>query len=68
MMDSVLLWIGRLSALAGVLVCAVAAYGRLTGTYYLGGFQVGTLLQAGTVALLVGCVCLLLILTRHSRL
>lgn len=64
-MDNVLLWIGRLCALAGVALCAWAIAGRLSGTYHLGGFQVGTVLQAGTVALLVACVALLLVLTRR---
>lgn len=66
-MESVLLWVGRLTALAGVLICAWAVYGRLTGNFYFGGFQVGTLLQAGTVSLLVACVCFLLVLTARPR-
>ena len=44
-----------------------AVYGRLSGNYYFGGFQVGTLLQAGTVALLVACVCFLMVLTGRPR-
>jgi hypothetical protein len=66
-MENVLLWTGRVAVLAGVLTCAWAVYGRLTGNYYLGGFQVGTLLQAGTVALLVACVSFLLVLTNRPR-
>jgi hypothetical protein len=66
-METLLLWAGRLAALAGVVICACAVYGRMTGTYYLGGFQVGTLLQAGTVVLLVACVCLLMVLTGRPR-
>lgn len=64
-MNDVLLWTGRLCALAGVLLCAWAVAGRLSGTYFLAGFQVGTVLQAGIVALLVGCVSFLLVLTRR---
>jgi len=45
----------------------LAVYGRLSGNYYFGGFQVGTLLQAGTVALLVACVCFLMVLTGRPR-
>lgn len=66
-METVLLWVGRLAALAGVLICAWAAWGRLSGTYYFAGFQVGTLLQAGTVALLAACVCFLMVLTARPR-
>ena len=66
-MENFLLWMGRIAALAGVFVCVCAVYGRLTGTYYFGGFQVGTLLQAGIVALLVACVCFLTILIERPR-
>lgn len=66
-MENVLLWVGRIAALAGVLICGWAVYGRLSGSYYLGGFQVGTLLQAGMAALLVACVCFLMALTGRPR-
>jgi len=66
-MEVLLLWIGRLAGLAGVLLCALAVYNRLTGSYFAGGFQVGTLLQAGTAALLVACVCFLIVLTNRPR-
>ena len=66
-MDSLLLWVGRISALAGVFICALAILGRLTGTFFFGGFQIGTLLQAGIVAMLVACVCFLMILTSRTR-
>jgi len=66
-MENLLLWLGRIAALAGVLIAGWAVCGRLTGNYYFGGFQVGTLLQAGTVALLVACVCFLMVLTARPR-
>jgi len=66
-METLFVWLGRIAALAGVLIAGVAVYGRLTGNYYFGGFQVGTLLQAGTVALLVACVCFLLVLVDRPR-
>lgn len=66
-MESVLLFLARISALAGVLICAGAVYGRLTGMYYFIGFQVGTLLQVAAVALLVACVCFLIVLVDRSR-
>jgi len=66
-MDTLLLWIGRFSGIAGVLVCAWAGFARLRGTYYTGGFQTGTLLQVGMVSLLVACVCFLAVLTQRSR-
>jgi len=66
-METLFVWLGRIAALAGVLIAGVAVYARLTGNYYFGGFQVGTLLQAGTVALLVACVCFLLVLVDRRR-
>jgi hypothetical protein len=66
-MEMLLLWAGRLSGLAGVLLCAVAMYSRLTGSFYAGGFQIGTLLQAGITALLVACLCHLMVLTNRPR-
>ena len=67
-MNVLLLWVGRLAGLAGALICLWAVFGRLTGTYYTASFQVGTLLLAGTAAMVVGCLCLLLVLTRTERL
>lgn len=51
-----LLWIGRLAGTAGVLLTAVAVLLRLTGSYQLGSFQVLTLLQAGTTAMVMACL------------
>jgi hypothetical protein len=64
-MDSVLLWIGRIGGLLGVLVAAVAVAVRASGSYSLGGFQVGTLLVAGIAAMVFGCLCFLAVLTSH---
>ncbi len=66
-MEILLLWIGRISGIAGVGLCGWAAYGRLTGAYFVGGFQVGTILLAGMAAILVACFFLLLVLTDESR-
>jgi hypothetical protein len=55
-MQAVLIWIARLAGIAGVLVMALAVLARLGGEYWLGGFQVGTILQAGMAITLVGCL------------
>ena len=65
-MNALLLWVGRLAGLGGALVCLGAVIGRLSGTFYSGSFQIGTLLLAGMAAMVLGCVCLLLILTRRE--
>jgi len=64
-MDTLLLWVGRLAGLGGVLLCVWAIYNRMGGSFSAFGFQVGTLLQAGMTAILVGCLCLLIVLTNR---
>lgn len=66
-MESLLLLVGRTTALVGVLICAWAVYGRLTGTFFVSGFQVGTVLLAGMTAMLVACICFLMVLVERSR-
>ena len=64
-MDTLLLWVGRLAGLGGVLLCVWAIFNRVGGSFRAAGFQVGTLLQAGMTAMLVGCLCLLVVLTNR---
>ena len=66
-MESLLLWIGRIAGIAGLALSAWAAYSRLTGAYFAGGFQTGTLLLAGMTGMLIACLCLLLVLTDRMR-
>lgn len=65
-MNDLLLLIGRIAAIGGVLLCAVAAIARISGLYWLGGFQAGTLLQAGIAAMVAGCLCFLYVLVDRS--
>lgn len=55
-MQTLLLWIGRFAGFVGAIVCAAAAVARVTGTWSIGGFQVGTILQGGMAAMLLGCL------------
>lgn len=55
-MGNLLMWLGRLAGCLGVLLCAVAVGARLTGTWAVGGIQVGTLLQVGMAAMILGCL------------
>jgi hypothetical protein len=64
-MESLLLWTGRLAGLGGTVVCIVTAAARLGGRYWLGSFQVGTLLQAAMPSMVLGCLCFLAALTEH---
>ena len=65
-MNDLLRWLGRLAGVAGLAVCAAAALMRISGAYWVGGFQVGTLLLAGTALLIAGCFCLLLVVTSST--
>lgn len=62
----IFLKLGWLAGISGALLCIIGVASRLSGAYWLGGFQVGTLLQAGTAAMVFGCFCLLAVLTRRS--
>lgn len=64
-MDNLLVMLGRLAGLAGVVLCLVAGIARILGQFYLAGFSVASLLQAGMGGLLIGCFALLLAL--HGR-
>jgi hypothetical protein len=66
-MESLLLWIGRIAGVAGLILSGWATLSRVTGAYYAGGFQVGTLLLGGITAMLAACLLLLLALTQRSR-
>jgi hypothetical protein len=66
-MKSLLLWTGRSAGLGGTVLCIVAAATRLSGRYWLGGFQGGTLLQGGVALMVLGCLCFLSALTEHWK-
>jgi len=66
-METIFLWIGRAAGLVGIVLCAVAVLTRLGGAFWLGGFQVGTLLQGGMAAMLLGCLALLAAITEQLR-
>ena len=55
-MGNLLLWIGRLAGLVGIVLCAAAFGARVTQTWTLGGFPVGTLFQAGIAAMVLACL------------
>lgn len=61
-MRGLILLVARTAGPLGALMCLIAAIGRLGGSYWLAGFQTGTLLLAGSALLLVGCFAYLIIL------
>ncbi len=65
-MEGLLLWSGRLAGGIGVAVTLFAIAVRLTGAYFIAGFQVGTLLQAGIAAMLMACLAHLVVLAERT--
>jgi hypothetical protein len=57
--NKLLLIAGRVAGFGGMVLCLVAIGTRLAGHYFLGGFQLATLLQAGVAGMVAGCFCLL---------
>lgn len=49
-------WAARIAGLIGVVVSVVACLARLSGRYEVGNYQPITLLQAGTMAMVLGCL------------
>ena len=65
-METLNIWTGRLAGLVGVVLCVIAGAVRLSGAYWLGGFQVIALLQAGIASMVLACLCLLMVLLERS--
>lgn len=63
---STLIWLGWIAGVGGTLLCLVGAAIRLSGAFWIGNFQTGTLLQGGIAAMVFGCFCLLAGLTLRS--
>lgn len=55
-------WVG---GVAGVALCLGSVAARLAGKFWVAGFQTGTLLQAGTAAMIFGCLCFLAVLVER---
>lgn len=53
-MNHLLIWIGRLAGLIGLAAVAGAVMFRAAGMWYLGGLQLGTLMNAGVAAMVLG--------------
>jgi hypothetical protein len=65
-MQAMLTWLGRVAGIAGALLCVIGGLARLSGSFWLGSFQAGTLLQAGTAMMTFACLCFLALLNGRS--
>ena len=66
-MNTVLRWMGRAAAVAGIVLCGVSVVLRASGAFFVGGLQVGTLFQAGMAAMIVGCLAYVALLAEAVR-
>jgi hypothetical protein len=64
-MRHLLLWVGRASGVAGIVICAIALFARIRSDYYVASIQVGTLFQLGIAAMVLACLSLLLVITAN---
>jgi hypothetical protein len=65
-MHPALLWLGRLAGIAGAVLMGVGAFVRLSGSFWLWGFQVGTLMLAGIGGMVLACLCFLILLVERA--
>jgi hypothetical protein len=66
-MRTLLTWISRLAGASGVATIIAAVAARLAGAYWLGGYQVGTILQAGMACMLLACLGYATVLVEWPR-
>lgn len=66
-MNNLLRWTARSAGVIGALLCLVSFVARLAGVWTIGGFQVGTVLQAGMAAMILGCLAYLAVLVDGAR-
>ena len=66
-MNNLLRWTGRSAGVFGVLMCVASVVARAAGVFVVGGLQVGTVLQAGMAAMILGCLAYLAVLVDGVR-
>jgi len=58
-------WTARGAGLLGVALVAASVAVRFAGSFSVGSFQVGTVMQAGMAAMLLACLAYLAVLTER---
>ena len=66
-MRTLLIWVARLSALAGVALIALAVVTRFSGSYKVGSFDVATVLFGGMVAMVTACLAYTASIAEYPR-
>lgn len=55
-MEKLLDWAGGASAVVGIVFCVASGVTRLSGQYYLGGYDCEDLFVVGTAGMVFGCL------------
>jgi len=55
-MEKLIDGLGMVMAIAGFILCGLAGLLRLSGTYYIAGYEALTLLQAGMALMIAACM------------
>ena len=66
-MANLLLWIGRTAGIVGAFTMCRGRHSAAQCPLLVGGFQIGTLLQAGIAAMVAGWLCFLAVLIDRSK-
>ena len=66
-MNTILLRGGQVIGVLGLLLMAFSVTVRLSGRFVIGGFETGSLLQAGIATVAAGCFLLLFVLVQRGR-
>ena len=56
---------GSIAGIVGVLLCAVAGLARISGNYYLGGYETTAIFTAGTGIMVFACLVKLELLSSN---
>ena len=67
-MHRLLIWVGRSAGILGIALMLLAGLVRLSGAFWLGGFQIGTVLQVGMAMTLLSCLGYIAALVERSDL
>jgi hypothetical protein len=66
-METTLLQVGKIAGIIGLLLVIASVLLRVAGTFSIGPFQTGTVMQAGIAGLATGCFLLLWGMSARAR-
>ena len=66
-MNKILVQLGSFAGVLGVLICLIAGLARVTGFYYIAGYQSTTVFTAGVALMVFACLLKLETLLKQGR-